>query len=60
MANIKKGFKRIETILLGILGLKLYLGFKVISWIVMRFVDDDKVKKEENTPRLRKKKIRRG
>jgi hypothetical protein len=22
-----------------------YLGFKVISWIVMRFVDDDKVKK---------------
>ena len=45
MANIKKGFKRIETILLGILGLKLYLGFKIISWIVMRFVDDDKVKK---------------
>jgi hypothetical protein len=69
MANIKKGLKRIERILLGFgvgataafliledlsatdqkiwifLLFLPYLGFKVISWIVMRFVGDDKIKK---------------
>ena len=69
MANIKKGFKRIERILLGFgvgataafliledlsatdqkirifLLFSPYLGFKVISWIVIGFVDDDEVKK---------------
>ena len=67
MANIKKGLKRIERILLGFwvgatavflildqgafdsqmiyLFFSPYLGFKVISWIGMGFVDDDKVKK---------------